>query len=275
MKIINQSDDLKLTKSEIKILEFIETNHDEFLFMSIMELAQKLGVSEATISRFVRKIGADDFKSFKSLILDKSNFMAAEKVKTTLDTSEDLQLDSYLKRQIENINKTLDHIDKNEFQNACELIARQSKIYVYAKHASKSIASLIYTRLNRIGIDVEILPSGGTELVEYLSKINKDDIVIVFSFSKSSTESKIILDYKKEAKYKVILFTSRLYHDEADSGDINLFAYRGQRNEYHSLTSPIALVDAMIVKVTELRGKESLDSLEKIKELKTRYQGYK
>lgn len=275
MKLLNESEDLKLTKSEIKVLEFIQTNHDEFLFMSIMEVANKLDVSEATISRFVRKMGADDFKSFKNSILEESSYMAAEKMKTTLDTTEDLELDSYLKKQIENINKTLEHIDKNAFQKACELISQKNKIYVYAKHAGKAIASLIHTRLNRIDIDVEILPSGGTELVEYLSKVKKDDLILVFSFSKSSTEAKIILDYKKEASYKVILFTSRLYHGEGDSGDINLFVYRGQRNEYHSLTTPIALVDAMIVKVTELRGKESLENLEKIKDLKTRYQNFK
>lgn len=275
MKLINESNDLKLTKLEIKILEFIETNRDEFFFMSIMELAQKIDVSEATISRFARKIGADDFKSLRNLILDESSYMAADKMKITLDVTEDLELDSYLIKQIENINKTLEHIDKDEFQNACDLISNKEKIYVYAKHSGKSIASLIYTRLNRIGIDVEILPSGGSELVEFLSKLKKDDIVIVFSFFKSSREAKIILDYKKEAKFKVILFTSRLYHDEDDSGDINLFVYRGERNEYHSLTTPIALVDAMIVKVTELNENPSLDNLEKIQELKTRYKGFK
>lgn len=108
-----------------------------------------------------------------------------------------------------------------------------------------------------------------------LIKIKKDDIVIVFYFFKSSTEAKIILDYKKEARYKIILFTSRLYHNNEDSGDINIFVYRGNRNEYHFLTAPIVMVDAMIVKVTELRGKESLENLEKIKDLNTRYKNTK
>ncbi len=275
MKLLNESEDLKLTKSEIKILEFIKTSHDEFLFMSIIELASQLDVSEATISRFVRKMGADDFKSFKNLILEESSYMAAEKMKTTLASSKDLNLDSYLTKQIENIKKTLDHIDKNQFDQACKLIAQKNKIYVYAKHAGKALASLIYTRLNRIGIDPWILPSGGTEFVESLSKLAKDDLLIVFSFSKISREDKIIFDYKKDVKFKVIQFTSRLYHDKDKTGDFNLFVYRGERNEYHSLTAAVALVDAMIVKVTEFKGENSLERLEKIKELKNSYKDFK
>lgn len=275
MKLLNESEDLKLTKSEIKILEFIKTSHDEFLFMSIIELASQLDVSEATISRFVRKMGADDFKSFKNLILEESSYMAAEKMKTTLASSEDLNLDSYLTKQIENIKKTLDHIDKNQFDQACKLIAQKNKIYVYSKHAGKALASLIYTRLNRIGIDPWILPSGGTEFVESLSKLAKDDLLIVFSFSKISREDNIIFDYKKDVKFKVIQFTSRLYHDKDKTGDFNLFVYRGERNEYHSLTAAVALVDAMIVKVTEFKGENSLERLEKIKELKNSYKDFK
>ena len=275
MKLINCLDELQLTKSEIKILEFIETNYDDFLFMSIIELAEKLEISEATISRFVRKIGADDFKSLKTLVLEKSPYMAAEKMKTTLASSEDLNLDSYLTKQIENIKKTLDHIDKNQFDQACKLIAQKNKIYVYAKHAGKALTSLIYTRLNRIGIDPWILPSGGTEFVESLSKLAKDDLLIVFSFSKISREDKIIFDYKKDVKFKVIQFTSRLYHDKDKTGDFNLFVYRGERNEYHSLTAAVALVDAMIVKVTEFKGENSLERLEKIKELKNSYKDFK
>ena len=42
----------KYTRSEERILEFIEEFTDEFLFMSIGQLAQRLEISEATISRF-------------------------------------------------------------------------------------------------------------------------------------------------------------------------------------------------------------------------------
>ena len=43
-----------LTRSEQKILEFINTNRDTFLYLSIGQLAQALDMSDATVSRFAR-----------------------------------------------------------------------------------------------------------------------------------------------------------------------------------------------------------------------------
>ena len=46
----------RLTPAEQRLLEYIEGNREEFLFMTIGQLAAKMGLSEATISRFA-KIG--------------------------------------------------------------------------------------------------------------------------------------------------------------------------------------------------------------------------
>ena len=44
----------ELTRADRKILEFIGSNTEEFLFLGIGQLAERLEVSEATISRFER-----------------------------------------------------------------------------------------------------------------------------------------------------------------------------------------------------------------------------
>ena len=50
----------KLTPTERRLLEFIESHREEFLFMTIGQLSADLGVSEATISRFARHLGCQD-----------------------------------------------------------------------------------------------------------------------------------------------------------------------------------------------------------------------
>ena len=47
----------ELTRAEQKILDFINTNPDTFLFSSIGQLAQQLELSDATLSRFARHVG--------------------------------------------------------------------------------------------------------------------------------------------------------------------------------------------------------------------------
>ena len=56
----------ELTRAEQKILDYINTNTDTFLFSSIGQLAERLELSDATVSRFARHVGCRDFKALKS-----------------------------------------------------------------------------------------------------------------------------------------------------------------------------------------------------------------
>ena len=49
MVLTVKNTEIRYTKSDLKIREFIENSTEEFLFMSIGQLAQRLQVSEATI----------------------------------------------------------------------------------------------------------------------------------------------------------------------------------------------------------------------------------
>ena len=53
----------ELTRAEQKILDYINTNTDTFLFSSIGQLAERLELSDATVSRFARHVGCRDFKA--------------------------------------------------------------------------------------------------------------------------------------------------------------------------------------------------------------------
>ena len=95
-------------------------------------------------------------------------------------------------------------------------------------------------RLRRLGIEVVLLPSGGSEVLEGLSQARSDDLVVLFSFSKVSREGRMILAYQKQARYRTLAFTSRSYLPEDERADMNLFVYRGEAKEYHSMTAPAA-----------------------------------
>ena len=62
----------ELTRAEQKILDYINTNTDTFLFSSIGQLAQRLEIYNATVSRFARHVGCRDFKALKSMVLEQS-----------------------------------------------------------------------------------------------------------------------------------------------------------------------------------------------------------
>ncbi len=276
MSLFMENTQMKWTKSDLLIMEFIENHTDDFLFMSIGQLAQHLQVSEATISRFARHMGYHDFKEMKSDIVGKkSGRGAAGKIAGTLlkDTSFDVA--KWFSFQQECAAKTLDHLNSEQFNAAAEAIMSAKRIYIHAKNASAAAAELLFFRLRRLGLDTALVPSGGSEVVEGIAHAQEGDLAIIFSFSKVSAEGQFILDYAKTAGYRTLALTSRLHAPCEQRADINLYVYRGEKEEYHSLSSAVILIDALILAISEKMKSSAVQRLRKIQKLKDNYKNKK
>lgn len=260
----------ELTRAEQKILDYINTNTDAFLFSSIGQLAQRLGLSDATVSRFARHVGCTDFKELKTMVVEQSAGPAA-KMAETLSQDGVFSPAAWLERQQFYLQKTASQLNQAEFDRAVEALVSARQIFLHGKNASSSLAQMLAFRLRRLGLPVSPLPSGGSELLEGLLQAGKQDLVVMFSFSKLSREGRIILEHSHIAGYQTIAFVSRTCIPAEEQADISLFAYRGEEKEYHSMAAPTALLDALTVAVTGRLGQQGTDALERLHQLKTSY----
>lgn len=262
----------KLTAAEQSILEFIEGHREEFLFMTIGQLAEQLHVSDATVSRFAKHVGCRDFKHLKAIVLEQNHLEGpAGKLAKTLFRDDSFQGACYILQQQLCLEKTAEHLEAADFDRAVEMLLTANHIFLFGKSASASVSQLLYFRLRRLGFSVTMLPSGGSEIAEGLAQVQADDLVVLFSFSKTSREARLILDYQKEAGYQTLAFTSRLHLPAEDQADVNLYVYRGLEQEYHSMTAAVAVVDAFAVALSGKRGAGSARGLHKIHQLKKKY----
>lgn len=263
----------KLTANEAALLEFINQHSDRFLFLSIAQLAETLSMSEATVSRFARHVGCRDFKHLKQVVLAQTQTRTgpADKLAATLAEGDGAPLPHWLEQQRYCLEKTEALLDPAEFHRAVQAIVEARRVFVYAKNASRSMAELLRFRLRRIGVDVRLLAGAGNELLEGLAAAGPGDLVVVFSFSKRSTEGAILLDWQREAGYRTLLFTGQLSPLPDPQPDIRLFVYRGEANEYHSMAAPAAIVDALVLGVSAKIGDRAVDRLARLRALKQRY----
>ena len=108
-------------------------------------------------------------------------------------------------------------------------------------------------------------------MLEGLSQAKTGDLVIMFSFSKLSREGRILLQCQREIGYRTLSFSSRAFLPEGERADINLFVYRGEAKEYHSMAAPAALVDALVVALSQQMGAESAQRLGRLHAMKRAY----
>lgn len=270
MVLTVKKSDTKFTKSDWKIREFIESNTDEFLFLSIGQLAARLDVSEATVSRFVRHMGYQDFKELKSGVMkQKTRRGAARKMAGTLMKTQGFDLEKWFAHQRECMEKTLEGMDPDQFWQAVESIRTAERIYIHAKNASASVGQLLFFRLRRLGFDISLIPSGGTEVVEGIVHAGPGDLVILFGYSRISAEGKIILDYAAAAGYRTLLFTGT--PEGSSRADVNLYVYRGEEEEFHSTAVSAALADGLVLALTERMQPLSAERMIKVQNVKNMY----
>ena len=262
----------KLTATEQGIVEYIAAHRDEFLCMTIGQLSEALHISEATVSRFARHVGCEDFKHLKRTVVEQTvQFGPAQKLSQTLQTGEGDLLTAWMEQQRYNLQKTLELLDHGAFAAAVEMLQSARKVFLHARNASRAPAALLEYRLRRTGLEVEQLPAAGSELAERLASVGPGDVVVLFSFAKLSAAAGVILDHQRQAGYRTILFTSRSYHGEGPRAGIDLFVYRGDENEQHSMSAPIAVAEARARALSARMGDAALTRLDEIQQLKAAY----
>lgn len=258
------------TPAEELIINYIVENPREFLLQSIQEVARGLGVSDATVSRFARHAGFADFKALKSAVAARS-LGPADKMSATIgEGAGDAR--AFLRQQCDNIERTLEGFDTSSFEAAARAIAEARRVFIHGKGAAACVAELLRFRLRRYGIVVELLPMGGSELMEGLAQAGMDDVLVAFGFQRVPAEDQALLDYGEKTGCTTVLFSDRMVRSDGVSADIELYTYRGEARAYHSMASAVALVDAFVVAVGAHMDGAALDSLERLKNLKRAYE---
>lgn len=135
------------TPVERSIADFFIHNTEKADF-SAKAIAQKLFVSEASLSRFAQKCGYSGYREF---VYHYSNGFTQPRegvddlTKGVLSTYQEL------------LNKCFALMDAAQIRRAAELLGEASKVYVYGMGSSGMVAREFKLRFMRLGLDVEVI----------------------------------------------------------------------------------------------------------------------
>lgn len=263
----------QLTRADALILDYISNNTEGFLFSSIGQLA-----------RAPRPFGGDDlalcpprrcsdFKDLKQVVRRQAAFEGpAGKDRRNAERGRGVHPLLLGRAPAAEPAKDARGAGRGRVRpRRCGRCWPARRVFIHAKSASASLGQLLFFRLRRLGIEVSLLPSGGSEVLEGLAQVRADDLVVLFSFSKLSREGRILLQCQREIGYRTLSFSSRAFLPEGERADINLFVYRGEAKEYHSMAAPAALVDALVVALSQQMGAESAQRLGRLHAMKRAY----
>ncbi|KAA9002385.1 MurR/RpiR family transcriptional regulator [Paenibacillus spiritus] len=260
------------TPGERKIAAFIENHADEVLFLTEQALADRIGTSIATVSRFWRSAGYDSGKDFRRKLRAASAHTPAVKLETTISRMDPDSLPLHtLEQSILHLRETAGRIAPGQLEEAAALLAGANLIYLHAPGPAAALGELLRYRLSRFGLTVRLMPASGHELLEPLAHVQAGDAVLLFNFTRLLPETEVILDYVKEKGCPAVMITDREEFRDGASVKVSFYVRRGERGEFHSMVAPLLLVEQIILSIGLSMKEQVLSRLENLGKLRAKY----
>jgi DNA-binding MurR/RpiR family transcriptional regulator len=166
-------------------------------FLSVPELARRVGVSEATVVRFAQRIGYAGFSELKMDLVE----LLQNRLGNNVDDSSDPELGddvlhSVAELEASNIARTVDGLDREVFKGVAEAVFTAGHTFTFGMGVSAHLAQLAAYTLTQVGIRATSLSTNFSTPREQLIAMQASDLLIAFSFPPYSRQS---LDLLTEA----------------------------------------------------------------------------
>ena len=165
----------------------------------------------------------------------------------------------------------MEALDEEAFARAADALAAAGRVLIVGKGAARCCAELLRFRLARFGKEAALLATG-SEMAEGLVRADKGTVLVTFGFQRIPAEVEVALEHAQKVGATSVIFTARHLVGAGPQADVELVVYRGEPRGYHSMTSAVAVVDALVVAVAGRMDGEALLRLDELKALKRGYE---
>ena len=209
-----------------KIAEYILAHPQKVKMLRIKDLASTCGVAEATVTRFVKKIGLNNFQELKINIAEITTEKIIEKEVVYEDISKGDSINSIIEKIVAINNKALNDtkmlLDVKEIKKAINAIDGAGKINIYGAGGSYLTAENARIRFYRIGKICNVYNDPNQQAVA-ASLLTQQDVAIGISNSGRTISTVNALKQAKDSGAKTICITSYDQTPIINYSDIKLF----------------------------------------------------
>jgi len=143
------------------------------------EVARLAGVSKATVSRFIRKLGYDTYEAARHAVRDEAS--AGSRLYLghgDPDAVEDV-LGFGMSEEMENLAWTFQRIAPEELDRLAGRLLAARKVWIVGHRISHAFAIYLRWQLVKVVPEVAVIPKDGESMGEYLANMQDADVVLV------------------------------------------------------------------------------------------------
>ncbi|MGO1545547.1 MAG: MurR/RpiR family transcriptional regulator [Gulosibacter sp.] len=271
----------QLTSAERKVARTLLSDYPAAGLMSVHRLAERAGVSSATIVRFVKTIGFNGYRAFQECLREEVQargdsalslaLRRAEPDAAATSTTESQRLDASRATYIEGIDRTFANLRVSEVDQLVTWLSDdRTGITTVGGVFSAVLAQHLAAELAMFRPGVREFPRETMRQVDVLLESGaKHDVWVVFDFRRYAPETERIANQARENGARIALITDRWLSPIASIAEVVLSVRVEARGPSDTLVPAMALVEALCEAAAEKLGDAGLERLSKIDPLRT------
>lgn len=237
----------KLGKSEKKIADWLFENPNEILPLSIVDLADRCGCSEATIVRFAKKLGFSGYQGLKISLAQETNSTSVSTNITNNDSLEEIY-DKVCNDIYCSLERTKMVLNTDTLEEVCKKISSAEKIVIFGLGNSASIALDASHKLLRTGCNAHAYSDNHMQVI-VASHLTSNDVAIGISHSGSSKDIVEALKIAKESGATTVAITNSGKSPIQKYSDFTLFTASDETKHnilaLNSRIAQLAIIDTL------------------------------
>jgi DNA-binding MurR/RpiR family transcriptional regulator len=202
-----------------KLGDFILTDPQKVLYLTITELARETDTSEASVTRLCRHLGCKGYTEFKmALALDVQHNQPA-----ALASGD--SIDILVEETVQALRDTGKFINREVLQLAVEALHQAKTIQIYGVAASAITGEYLHYRLLRLGKSAQLFGDMHRAAMN-ASTLKEGDLVIAISASGSTKDVMHVVKVAKKQNARVLMLSNTLRSPMGSLADMLLVAAR-------------------------------------------------
>lgn len=170
-----------LHPSERRLADTLLSFSGEVASYSATELAQLANVSNATVTRFVRKLGYKSFEEARQAARASQQSGAAVFQVPSSPSVPESVLAAHIEQGRINVEKSFSTLTLAEIDSLAEALLNARRVWIIGFRTAHAFAVYLNAQIGQILPNITVLPLAGQTLAESLCSIRSDDIVIAFA----------------------------------------------------------------------------------------------
>ena len=255
-----------LSKKEQKTVIFMADHQEQLIYASISDLAEKIGTSEATVTRACTKLGYSGFQALKVSVA-RELVSQQDKIheELTAQSAPRIIIDKIFSSAVQTLTMTCKALDAEAVGKSIDALYNARRIVVIGNGNSGAIALDAQHKFLRIGLNVNAFTDDHMQMIAMVS-LCPNDVVLAISHSGSSRDVADAIRLAKENGATVISITSNGISPVSKLADIRLYTY-SQETKYRtyaisSRMAELTIIDTLYTGVSLHLGNSAIQNFE-------------